>query len=604
MTLEIEKLPTHLAADNSNWVAVATLAQLQTEGQLTVHTEDNVIALYWYEGQPYAVDNRCPHMGFPLDKGTVCDGILTCHWHHARFDLASGGTFDQWADDVRSFPVKAENGEIWLDLTPPANYRERMQKRLRDGLERSIRLVVAKSVLGLMREAGEAGVEAAKVPFAVGLDYGARNRRAGWNTGQTISAVMMNLVPQLDADDRPRALFTGLTAVARDCAGQPARFAIEPLPSAATDLPTLKSWFRQFIEVRDSEGAERCLVSAIRAGHPATAIADMLFAAATDHRYIDGGHVLDFTNKAFEALDWAGWHAAEVTLASLIPNYAEAQREEETNEWRNPVNLVAILENAFAALPSAIAQGQGQIWDLAAGWIQFVPIVLGDDPQAISDGLLQALKDGATFEELAQLVAYGALRRVAQFHITNEFDDWNTVHHTFTYANGLHRAMHRSPSPELLRGVWDAAMSIYLDRFLNVPATRLPQIAPEQVAGVQPEALLADLMELFNRQQQVNQAGELVARYLACGGEVARLVATLGKALLREDAGFHSIQSLEAAAGQYLSLAARPETAEYAPHALVAAARYLGAHFPTPRSANQTYLIALRLNRGEKVFEE
>src|SRR5690606_11370564 len=38
----------------------------------------------------YAVDNRCPHMGFPLHKGTVCDGILTCHWHHARFDLASG----------------------------------------------------------------------------------------------------------------------------------------------------------------------------------------------------------------------------------------------------------------------------------------------------------------------------------------------------------------------------------------------------------------------------------------------------------------------------------------------------------------------------------
>jgi hypothetical protein len=29
----------------------------------------------------YAIDNRCPHMGFPLHKGTVCDGILTCHWH-------------------------------------------------------------------------------------------------------------------------------------------------------------------------------------------------------------------------------------------------------------------------------------------------------------------------------------------------------------------------------------------------------------------------------------------------------------------------------------------------------------------------------------------
>ena len=216
---------------------------------------------------------------------------------------------------------------------------------------------IAKSVLALMHDGDQ---EAARTPFALGLDYGARNRQDGWSTGQTISTVMMNLVPHLDADDRPRALYTGLTAIGRDCAGQPARFAIAPLPHVATDLPTLKRWFRQFIEVRDTEGAERCLASAIRAGHAPVAIADMLFAAATDHRYLDGGHVLDFTNKAFEALDWAGWDAAEVTLASLLPTFTSGQRMEETNEWRHPVNLVAILEDAFAKIPQALAQGQGQ----------------------------------------------------------------------------------------------------------------------------------------------------------------------------------------------------------------------------------------------------
>ena len=35
-----------------------------------------------------------------------------------------------------------------------------------------------------------------------------------------------------------------------------------------------------------------CLASAIRAGHPPVAIAAMLCAAATDHRYLDGGHTL------------------------------------------------------------------------------------------------------------------------------------------------------------------------------------------------------------------------------------------------------------------------------------------------------------------------
>jgi nitrite reductase/ring-hydroxylating ferredoxin subunit len=588
------------AATGQQWVRVTTLAELQAAGRLTVVAQQHVVALFAHQGQVYAVDNRCPHMGFPLDKGSVDDCILTCHWHHARFDLASGGTFDLWADDVRCFPVQIEHGDIWIDVTPPGNVRERQQKRLQDGLERNIRLVIAKSVLGLVRQGEQ---DAPRRPFAIGLDYGARQRQEGWSTGQTIHTVMMNLLPSLHADDRPRALYTGLTAIGRDCAGQPSRFAVAPLPHSATDLPTLKRWFRQFVEVRDTEGAERCLVSAIRAGHAPVAIADMLFAAATDHRYLDVGHVLDFTNKACEALDWAGWEAAAVTLASLLPNFTSGQRMEETNEWRHPVNLAAILQDAFGNIPQALADGQGRDWQIAAAWPDLLPTLLGDDAPAISDGLLHALAHGATGEALAQTVVYAALRRVAQFHITNEFGDWNTVHHTFTYANAVHQAMRRSPSPELLRGVWDAAMSVYLDRFLNIPATKVPQPTAADVAAAQPAAMLEELLELFNHQQQVNQAGELVARYLASGAAPAALIATLGQALLREDAGFHPIQSLEAAVRQYWLLVARHDTAPYAPHALVAAARFLAAHAPTPRAANQTYMIALRLSRGERVFE-
>ena len=79
------------------------------------------IAVFVSEGRPYAVDNRCPHMGFPLHKGSVRDGILTCHWHHARFDLESGGTFDPFADDVRTYPVVIEDGVVFVDPFPPVS---------------------------------------------------------------------------------------------------------------------------------------------------------------------------------------------------------------------------------------------------------------------------------------------------------------------------------------------------------------------------------------------------------------------------------------------------------------------------------------------------
>ena len=90
----------------AHFVRVCSLADVQAAGCLTVHVEGHTLALFARGEELHAVDNRCPHMGFPLDRGTVQDGILTCHWHHARFDLASGGTFDLWADDVRAFPVQ------------------------------------------------------------------------------------------------------------------------------------------------------------------------------------------------------------------------------------------------------------------------------------------------------------------------------------------------------------------------------------------------------------------------------------------------------------------------------------------------------------------
>lgn len=57
---------------------------------------------------------RCPHISCPPDRGSVEDGILTGHWHHARFDLESGCTFDLWADDTPTCPVKVREGEVWV----------------------------------------------------------------------------------------------------------------------------------------------------------------------------------------------------------------------------------------------------------------------------------------------------------------------------------------------------------------------------------------------------------------------------------------------------------------------------------------------------------
>ena len=594
-----------MQTEANHWVYAAKKEDVNTAGCWSANVSGYTIVLFADGQKIYAVDNRCPHMGFPLERGTLKDGILTCHWHHARFDLASGGTFDQWADDVRAFPVDVRGDEVWVDLAPRADLHSHHRQRLSDGLERNIPLVIAKSAIALT-DAAENPTE----PFRIGLDFGTRYRQAGWGQGLTMLTCFMNLLPHLNAADRPRALFHGLSAVARESSDTPPRFVVRPLPAAAPDLQTLKQWFRQFIEVRDAEGAERCIVSAVRAGATSPQMADMLFAAATDHRYLQIGHVADFTNKALEALDLAGWEPdrAERVLTSLAAGYANANRMEESNAWRNPLDLIMILEQTFDEIPAALQTGRSapHPW---SGRAALVEVLMGEDPQAIADALIAALSQGCSPVDLAGVVAYTAALRIACFHTSNEFGDWDTALHTFSFANAIHLGLRRTPAPSgedlyppILRGVFDAAMSIYLDRFLNVPPAHLPE--PENHSG-RPEAALDELTALLDRQQQVDEASERVGRYLYGGGEAGPLLAMLGKLLLREDRDFHTIQTVEAAFAQYALLSGDQADGRSpaAVHVLVAAARYLAAHAPTMRAQGQTYQIAYRLSRGERLFE-
>jgi len=256
---------------------------------------------------------------------------------------------------------------------------------------------------------------------------------------------------------------------------------------------------------------------------------------------------------------------------------------------------VALLEHAFDRLPRARSAGERRRgrWD---GRRELVDRILDGEASSVLDALLDALRAGAGEVELASAVSFAAATRIARFPTSNEFGDWDTALHTFTFANAVEQGLRRSPSVELLRGALDAAMSVHLDRFLNVPATRLP--TPDPAAT--PALLLEELPRLLDRLQQVDEAGQLVASFVGAGGDPARIVAALGSALVRENRNFHTIQCFEAAVRQHDLLAGSDE----AGLPLLAAARYLGAHATTTRSQQQTFEIARRLHRGEKLYED
>ena len=413
-------------------VRVGQLASIS--GPVVVSGGRHGIAVFVSDGRPYAVDNRCPHMGFPLHKGSVRDGILTCHWHHARFDLESGGTFDPFADDVRTYRAFVEDGVVYVDTTPRAeDWRARWKGRLRDGMEQNLNLLLVKSVLALH----DGGVDAGEI-VEIGGAFGARYRELGWTSGLTILSAMTNMLPRLRPEDQVLALYHGLSHVARDCAGMPPHFQLDELPTRDVSPERLKTWFRSFVEVRDRDGAERALLTAIDAGLDQAALADMLLAAATDHLFLDGGHTIDFINKACEMLDRVGWERAGEILPSVVPSLTNATRSEELNNWRHPVELVKLVADADAELTEALSGPRSERW---SGAETLATTLLDDDPFATSAALLEALRGGAPLTALTRTLSYAAALRVAKFHTSNEFSDWITVLHTFTYANALHQAM-------------------------------------------------------------------------------------------------------------------------------------------------------------------
>jgi nitrite reductase/ring-hydroxylating ferredoxin subunit len=591
---------TLMDAPSKEFALAGSLEELKIKGRLVVHGGHRPILVIYDRGRVFALDNRCPHMGFPLERGSVEDGILTCHWHHARFDLESGCTFDLWADDVPICPVEVRNGDVWVKTNfTHADLAAHWRQRLANGLAHNLDLVIAKAMHGQLA----AGVPQAEIVREVAL-FGAQNRD-GWGVGLTILTALANILPVLPEEEAYLALFHGARRVAADCDGEAPRRERAPLGSRP-DPAALKRWLRRWTNVRHREAAERTLLTAIAAGFSPAELADALFAAETERAFADTGHSLDFINKAFECLDLVGWQHAAALLPTVVGQMVAARGAEESTAWRQPVDLVALCEESTSELADLFAAGRGsRDWSCHAALAQEL---LGDDPARIVDALKEAIRAGAAPADLGQSLAYAAALRVARFGNANEHADWETAHHVFTYANAVHQMLTRIGTANIdthvtaVRGVLHGAMALYLARYLNVPPARIPGDGGEQLDDLptDPETIGAALLDAFDRQRQVDLAARLVARHLTLGHSPQALIATLAHAVLREDAGFHAYQMLEAGVRQF---GAWGDTDE-GRHILIAVARYLAAHSPTERASLQTADIARRLMRGGELHQE
>ena len=90
---------------------------------------DEPIAMYrGPNGQPYALQDRCPHRFAPLSMGRLCDGgqFLQCGYHGLRFDGAGQCVHNPHGDGripkgavVRSYPLVERHSLLWIWMGDP-----------------------------------------------------------------------------------------------------------------------------------------------------------------------------------------------------------------------------------------------------------------------------------------------------------------------------------------------------------------------------------------------------------------------------------------------------------------------------------------------------
>ena len=110
-------------ADNNQekegtWFAVGHVNDIEEDKgksfELSPEQGKKNVAVFYHQGNYYALEDRCTHAKIPLVDGPIKDGCLMCPWHYAEFDLKTGAALSGPAvTAVKTYPVRlSETGAL------------------------------------------------------------------------------------------------------------------------------------------------------------------------------------------------------------------------------------------------------------------------------------------------------------------------------------------------------------------------------------------------------------------------------------------------------------------------------------------------------------
>jgi nitrite reductase (NADH) small subunit/3-phenylpropionate/trans-cinnamate dioxygenase ferredoxin subunit len=78
--------------------------------------DNRMIAVFLHNGEYYAMDDFCPHMGASLAGGCLYEGSISCPWHAWRFNLKDGTWLENPKIKTTVYPIFVEGENLVIEL--------------------------------------------------------------------------------------------------------------------------------------------------------------------------------------------------------------------------------------------------------------------------------------------------------------------------------------------------------------------------------------------------------------------------------------------------------------------------------------------------------
>jgi len=96
----------------SQFQTVAKVGAIPEGEGISVAVGDRLVAVFHVDGQYFAINDICPHMGASLGAGHVEEGVVTCPWHAWRFCIRDGTWSDNPKIKTDTYEVRVAGDEI------------------------------------------------------------------------------------------------------------------------------------------------------------------------------------------------------------------------------------------------------------------------------------------------------------------------------------------------------------------------------------------------------------------------------------------------------------------------------------------------------------